>query len=148
MKQGAQDVQGRFTSPDDDWVPILLVKSPDGIGLAMVTITDDKQATADMLQESLRSNKATEAVLITSAWTISRGLGEQFDPERDFPICEQPDRQEVLVLTHVTTESAAMYMANINRHADTPPTLGEWQEQVDGPQVAGIFVDAMRKGIG
>jgi hypothetical protein len=61
---------------------------------------------------------------------------------------EHPQRKEALVLTHVTKSSAKMYVAEIHRHQDGPPTLGEWGKPTSGLAVRGRFVDAMRLGIG
>lgn len=144
MKRGAADVQRNFTSPDDDWAPVMIVNGPRGVAVLMVPIGDDKNLTAAIITEALRSYQATEAALVTSSWTVQR----ETMSEDDLPVSQQPDRKEVLVLTYVSADSAEMSMADIVRHVDTPPTLGEWSEQMGGPFLSGLFADALRKGIG
>jgi hypothetical protein len=143
LKEGARQVQLGFDNPEDDWLPVMAVQSPAGVGLIMVHISDDKDATAERLTRMLRSQGVTEAVLLASSWTVERD-----QPALDGPVSEQPDRKEVLVLTQVTTDSADMFMAEIIRHEDSPPTLGEWENRAGGIGITGIFADALRKGIG
>jgi hypothetical protein len=149
MKEGAKQVEMGFTNPDDDWVPVMLVRMGKKCATMMVSIGDDKDTVGEAITGYLRSNNADEAVFIASSWMVCVE-GEKSHSEIDqLPSASQhPNRKEALVLTHVTRNSARMFVADIHRHNDAPPTLGKWSKPTSGLAVRGRFVDAMRLGIG
>jgi len=149
MKEGAKQVQRGFRNHDDDWVPVLLVRMGKKCATMMVNITDDKETVGNAIAVYLRQHRVDEAVLIASSWTVCLDGKKSFSEVDELPnVSEHPERKETLVLTHVTKDSAQMFIADIHRHEGSPPTLGEWGMPTSGPAVRGRFVDAMRLGIG
>ena len=145
MKDGAEEIRKSFTNPNDDWVPVVMIQTGKAIIPVILEISDDKEATGRGLETLLRNTGADQAVLVSSSWFVVRDSSGVADC---LPVRDQPDRREVLVLTHVTRDSMEMMMAEIERHESSPPTLGSWSEPMDGLAVSGIFADAMRLGIG
>jgi hypothetical protein len=138
----------RFTTPDDDWLPMMFFHTPSGVMniIAIPMIDGRKDDTASAIRSMLAMNKATDAVLLTSAWMVARPAGTP--GVADLRPSEQPDRREVLVLTGVDDATAITRVAAIHRHADRPPTLGALDDPAEGPGIAGRFIDALRLGIG
>lgn len=138
----------RFTSPDDDWAPMLFFRTPAGVMhvVAVPMIEGHKDDIAAAIAVMLKMNKATEAVLLTSAWMVARPAGTT--GVEDLRPSQQPDRREVLVLSGVDQAVAVTQAAFIQRHPDQPPTLGELDDMAEGPGIAGRFIDALRLGIG
>jgi hypothetical protein len=145
MKDGAEEIGRSFTDPNDDWFPVVMIQTGEAIIPVILEITDDREATGRGLEALLRNTGAEQAVLVSSSWFVIRGPGDISD---SYPVRDQPDRKEVLVMTHVTRDSMEMIMADIHRHESKPPTLGPWSDPADGLSVSGIFADAMRLGIG
>jgi hypothetical protein len=145
MKDGAEEIGRSFTDPNDDWFPVVMIQTGEAIIPVILEITDDREATGRGLEVLLRNTGAEQAVLVSSSWFVIRGPGDIGD---SYPVRDQPDRKEVLVMTHVTRDSMEMMMADIHRHESKPPTLGPWSDPADGLSVSGIFADAMRLGIG
>lgn len=138
----------RFTSPDDDWLPMLFFRTPAGVlhCVAVPMIEDRKDDIAAAMKAMLAMNKATEAALLTSAWMVARPAGTPgIDSLRP---SQHPARREVLVLTGVDDATATTRVAFIRRHPGRPPTLGDLEEAAEGPSIAGRFIDALRLGIG
>jgi len=140
--------QKRFTSPEDDWAPMLFFRTPTGVMhvVAVPMIEDRKDEIAAAIQALLAMNKATEAAMLTSAWMVALPAGtSDIDSLRP---SQHPERREVLVLTGVDEGTAITRVAFISRHPDRPPTLEPLEDTAEGPGIAGRFIDALRLGIG
>lgn len=146
IKDAVEAIREGFKKADDDWIPVLVVTTPSGVKVSPIPISADKEATAKALTWYLADLGATEAAMVASSWMIVR---EGVQNEQDFlPVSEQPDRQEVLILAHVTSDSVDMEMAEIFRDGVNPPKLSDWAPaEQGGPFVTGLFADAMRAGI-
>ena len=114
--------------------------------VAVPIIEGHKDDVAAAIAVMLKMNKATEAVLLTSAWMVARPAGTT--GVDDLRPSQQPDRREVLVLTGVDQATAITQTAFIERRPDLPPTLGALDDMAEGPGIAGRFIDALRLGIG
>ena len=138
----------RFTSPEDDWVPMLFFRTPTGVMhvVAVPMIEGRKDDIAAAITVMLQMNKATEAVLLTSAWMVAHPAGTTGADE--LRPSQHPDRREVLVLCGVDQATAITRTAVIHRHDDRPPTLGDLDDLAEGPGIAGRFIDALRMGVG
>lgn len=147
MKAGADEIQRSFKNPDDDWVPIIMIQAGDTTIPCLLRISDDnKEMVCQGIENLLKSVAADEAVLVASSWYVMRGPDHPLGIKG--PVRDQPDRQEVLTLSHVTRDSVNLMMADITRHDGAPPTLGPWKDSGNDLGVAGLFADAMRLGIG
>lgn len=144
VEKGARDI-GENLPPDGDWAPMLFFRNDKRVEIAPVEM-EDKDKTALAIQIKLKIAQATEAVLVTSSWMVKREE-KDIDWETLRP-SEQPDRQEVLVFTHVTQDNAELLMASIERHPDAHPGLGPLSEHHEGLALSGRFADALRRGIG
>jgi hypothetical protein len=147
MKDGAVEIQKSFKNPDDDWYPVLMIQAGKTTIPCMLNLTDDKDMACQGIEHLLKRVGADEAVLIASSWYVERGPKHPLGLI-GFPVREQPDRKEVLVLSHVTKDSVNLMMAEIHRHEDAPPTLGPWKDSGNDLGISGQFADAMRLGIG
>jgi len=138
----------RFTSPEDDWAPVLFFHTPAGVMhvVAVPMIAGRKDDIAAAIAAMLKMNKATDAALLTSAWMVARPT--ETPGATTVRPSEQPDRREVLVLTGVDDATAITRVAFIKRHPERPPTLGPLDDVGAGPEIAGRFADALRLGIG
>jgi hypothetical protein len=146
MKDGAEEIQRSFKDPDDDWFPVLMINAGGAIIPCMLKLTEDKEQMCQGIANLLKSVNADEAVLVASSWYVERGPGHPLG--MGLPVREQPDRKEVLTLSHVTKDSVSLMMADIHRHESSPPTLGPWKESGQDLGISGSFADAMRLGIG
>lgn len=146
-RKGAKKIGDDFTDPDDDWMPMLFVKTPKG-GVVMPLPLEDKNATALALEIALKRAKATAVVMLTPAWTVQLDESELSD---DTPApSEHPNRRECVFLTFVDKDRAGMEIAFIERPDGKPPILGDFEDRTgDFPDdLSGRFIDAMRRGIG
>lgn len=141
LKTGANLVSLGFDAPDSDWTPIVIAKTPHGAKMTVPIITGDKDSSFDGVGAWLRSVAAEEAAMLVSSWAVVRG-----DPGTlHGPVCDQPDRQEVLVVFYVGKDSTHMETAPITRDIIKPPTLGPWSGA--GFRAEGRAVNALRAGI-
>lgn len=142
--EGPLDLPGRFTTPDADWGSIMMFVAGDGqIRQAILEITDDKDETALRLRQFLHRMHAREACLITSGWHISIPVSENVIGYVGPRPSQSPDRTEVLTVTYVSGKRAVTECAEITRHPDRPPSLGEFIPAQD----VGRFIEAMKRGI-
>ena len=122
-----------FTKPDDDWVPIAFLMGPDGQATFPIAEFMDNDRTKDLLAEFIlpqviKKFRAHTLVMVMSAWqgrTIPKGVDWQDRPRPS----EDPERTEILMLIEYKAEGVTRQtVANIIRHEDSPPTLGEWDD--------------------
>ncbi len=137
----------RFTTPDDDWFPVLVFPGPSGemnvVGVPM--IEDRKDEVAAAIAALLSGNSARSAAMVVSTWMIARPA-EDADGAALRP-SQAPDRREALVMLAVDDSSAITRVAFIERHPAGPPTLGPAEDLGDGPDQGGRLIDALRLGV-
>lgn len=144
-RRDVEEVQRQFECPDDDWPPVLLMRTGSGRSLCgLVIMGDGLDATVEGLRLILASFGAVEAALVTSAWVV-------FDPaargiDDDVRASEHSSRRECVVISYVDAERARMEVADIHRSVDKPPTLGVFRS-AEGFHVRCRLIDAMRRGI-
>ncbi|OWM01260.1 hypothetical protein B7435_17005 [Mycolicibacterium peregrinum] len=146
----AQSIGKGFRHAEDDWRPMLFFRtSPDGpVTIAAVPlIAENKALTAVMIEHLLKSVNAIEAVWLTSAWMVTRPLGI-LNADTNWPSL-QPDRREILMLAHAGPDFVVARSADINRRPGKPPTIDQLGETwADGLELDGLFVEALRRGLG
>lgn len=143
-----------FTSPDDDWLPVLMLEAQNG-DTVTVPIHDfmDDEFKKDMLAEILMPAviadvKATKAVMVFSAWTSKIAAESVRDGSGDYlPPSQQPDREEYVVIIEYTRDGVTRQAwGKIMRSETEIPRLGEWEElPVD--RFEGRFVDPIVKAL-
>lgn len=145
-----------FTKPDDDWVPIAFMEGPEGQATFPIADFMDNDHSKDLLTEFIlpqviKEFRAHTLVMIISAWQ-GRNLEPGTDPmDRPRP-SEDPERKEILMLIEYTREGVQRHtVADIIRHEDSPPTLGEWDDWGDDAHLGsegrfvGPIVAAMKR---
>lgn len=140
-----EELQRQFQCPDDDWSPVLLMRTSSGRSLCgTVIMGEDLDATVEGLRLILASLGAVEAALVTSAWVVFDPAAREIDD--NVGASEDPARRECVVISYVDSERARMEVADIHRSADKPPTLGVFRG-AEGFHVRCRLIDTMRRGI-
>lgn len=152
-KHGAKQIERFFKSPDDDWVPMLMVVNSEG-EVAVVDVIQffendaSKRVFAEVvLPMMVEDMDARRLVLVTSSWII--GLSkEQFEAGYVRP-SENPERVEVLIISDISPEGVSIHHAPISRdpRGASPPTLGEWEvfDSASGATAGGQIVEHAAK---
>ena len=143
-----------FTDPDDDWEPILFVEGKTGTGMTPLGQFMRNDGSKDMLAEVVipavvEQFQATTVVMVLSTWTASVASKEELEPIRYVPPSQRPDRREQLLIIEYTREGVTRQaFAEIIRHENSPPTLGDWDEQImDKAVLEGRFVEPIVKAM-
>ena len=158
-KEKARDNAESLDGPEDDILPIMLWVGPHGIGFMPLhegmRSDKTKEAIAPVMTATLAVSRATAVVMTTTAWMVVAPRVEVGDPFKDveFPLSENPDRSEHVVLMCVKEGKDILTSAPVTRYPDRPPTLGEWDSKPlgikdgDNARAGGRFGDAMHLGI-
>lgn len=140
IKRIVEGIGDDFTETDDDWMATLIIETDDGQRLAIGLSGDlfDGEFRKDILvmtmKHTLAGMKAMRYALVLSAWGI---LGREGGTEEEIRATHQewrgrfqdhPERIEMVVLQIVDREQEFGMTAEIQRHEDKPPTLGEWKK--------------------
>lgn len=145
LTRGAEAVQQGFRRADADWNPILMVAHRDG-GIDMREPLLDSAEAADRWFEDeypqwVRGIDGHVVGHLFPTWTASpEELARGQRPS------EYAGRREALVLILVAPREHEVWWAEIDRHADAPPTLREWVVKPGG--VAPELTERLRRGIG
>ena len=91
----------------------------------------------------LVGDTAVRLAFISSAWALERGAmtPQQFEAESRVwadHLDEHPNRVEMLTVYVTDSEQELFWAAEINRHADRPPTLGQWGPTEIGGRLTGL----------
>lgn len=143
-----------FTEPDDDWTPVLFMEDADG---QRMTVPIEQFMANDQMKDQLANHiipfvigkfSAKVAVMVLSVWRGSPiPLG--VDPDDRPRPSEDVNRSEaVMIIEYTSAGVTRSSMAQIIRHEDAPPTLGEWQDdfgQSSDGRFVGPIVKAMKK---
>lgn len=148
-KEAIRGIGESFDSPDDDWLPsMLMLTGEDTMGLVgidtefLASPLTKQMLTEQVIPELLREHNAVAAVFTSSAWL---GTYSPEDMPPSLPPAMQPDRRECVMITGATAFEAKSLTAPITRYEDKPPTLGEWTEFSGDPE--GMFPEALRHGL-
>lgn len=110
--------------PEGDWCPVLLAKTNRGV--LVLAIPDFDLSRVGGLQKALVEVDTSELALVVSGWATT----QPHEPDEDgfaLPPSMREDRQESLIIAGGSEpEQIESWMAQIHRHPDSHPTLGEW----------------------
>jgi len=119
--------QKQFTQPDDDWDSIVYFQINDdegdvAIGNLKHVLSQhwgNRDAIVLKLAQEMSQRNAVRVALVLNFWT---------KPDDDSEVAPEkhPDRGEALIILLADSEDAVEWKALIERHEDSPPTLGEW----------------------
>src|SRR5262245_55162118 len=128
VKEMPRDVGKTFTDPDDDWMPIMVVRTDDGLGVVgfdseFLADDDSKDVLAEIVIPGMIEQLGASAVaLVMSAWSLK-------SPEiPDVRPSLHPERQEILVLHVIDAAHESIFHAPILRDGEQPPALGKWEQ--------------------
>ena len=153
--EGAERVGEGFDDPDDDWAPMAMVSRADGTLLAvgidprfMANDGRKDMLAEEMLPAILREQEATAIVLLTSTWYVDQSRRDAAEHGFRRP-SQDPNRKEAVTLMGLSLTEQALWMADIERHEDAPPTLGEWRKLPDKSvtEITGRFVIPVRQAL-
>jgi hypothetical protein len=99
---------------DDDFMPFLICRRGDEeayIGLAAMA-QETKDDIGDVMFAAVAVTRAEEAVFAAISWTVHQGKDEE---PTDIPPSQHPQRQEAVVITHVTRDGDTMWIADLMR---------------------------------
>jgi hypothetical protein len=150
IRQGVELIGATFEKPDDDWVPAFFVLASTGTMIPMIfegpLDEPGKQKMVQAMVGLARQTRAYAAVFVASSWMTEfsdargRALRDQheafiaehgrapetYEEQGIVSPSEAPDRFEAVTMTLYTADATVMSWAPIERHDDSPPTLGEW----------------------
>lgn len=144
-KRGARYVGNKFQCADDDWAPVLLVRTGSGQVLpGLLSGPAGHEAMAEGVRRLLIGYGAVEAALVMSAWVVRASDG--VDLAEVTSVAEHPARRECLVIDHADQSRARREMADIQRFDSRPPTLGSFSG-TEGFALRSLMIDALRQGV-
>lgn len=126
-----------FTAPDDDWYPVVFLRTASELHLVGVPLIQGrKDEAAEAITELMRRRRAVAAAMLVSSWmTVVDG-----------PLVQSPVRREVLIFHAVDPVDELFRYATVRRHPHRPPALDPMGD-VPAQRIGGIFPEALRRGL-
>jgi hypothetical protein len=160
LRATARSVGASFEDPGDDWLPILMVSNEKDTAMIGFEIPDDTKLKYILFTRVLPRVIKTElpkpqrVAFLSSVWTLGEiKPGSEADVWMrnrgpDEQISDRDDRKEALVLYLLDKEGTKeIWYAEIERHDDSPPTLGRWRKAPEGHS-EGAIVSMIKKVLG
>ena len=126
-RRGIEYCSSSFTTPDDDWVPVVFVddlREPDVPYVFSLEHCMDERVMPELwshvIPGIMHHVDAHVAVLVLSMWAVS-------DDDEECA-CSSPHRYEILTLTTVTQGGVETEKARVLRSKKSPPRLDAWVE--------------------
>jgi hypothetical protein len=131
IRQLVERVGSRFTEPDDDWLPHLMIEHPGGMSVFQLSLVlfngvEAKNRLAEWMAEAIASSEARRFALVMSTWQV-RGVSEA-EIQRYGRVANHPARFEAVVLHVCDREREIWSIAEIKRSKTRPPRLGPWSD--------------------
>lgn len=146
VQMTVEEIKDGHQNPDDDWGSIAIAHSDEenivlGFDPQLFATPESKDRLKDILSQLIREKNIHTFVLVLSAWSVVHKHVPGTNPEEPghLPPSEDPNRQEVLIITGLDAEGVSSRSAEIERFEDKPPSLGEWKDASD---VSGRFVES------
>lgn len=156
VQRGVRGVGEGFTTPDEDWMPVIFVETPKRVSIVLLppALLDDhasKAQLAAIMRAIVERFRARKVAVVTSAWMASldeqtsRYVSEHGElPDESHQAGNRPDRLEVVHVAVYDAEVAQSWFAEIRRDGVHPPQLAEWQGPVD---TRGRLADPIREAL-
>lgn len=153
-----------FTSPDDDWKPILIAQTPRGVKFhevdpIWISSSDRKEFLYRViLPNFLKQWRATRAAFAMSMWYKTVSLPRENMKEHEIQNMPQvrqmsehgvrsmPDKKEGIFMTFIDRVHERTYIADIRRTGSSPPTLDQFH-LFNQAVVSGRVVEGIRKAL-
>lgn len=147
LAKGMAATVGEKFEPQEDWLPMLFVKNDEGVGIVGLAVDGGEEIALAIAQIGHRMRPQALA-LIHTAWMVVRTEEQQALFGRIMSPSEDPDRIETLCISAALPgEPVLLAWSPITRHADAPPSIGEWNEGPDeGGRLAEAMADALAHG--
>lgn len=141
-----QDIGKTFQNPNDDWVSVFFLDTPQGIVIVEPRWNNDREKDSiayKVLPDLIREHRAERVVFVSSAWMrmIPRELARN-DAYTRIPHSQAADRIEVVIVNAMDAHVQIGRSAIIHRDGIHPPTLGAF-EQKDAHVQIGRMVDPL-----
>lgn len=143
----------QFTKPDDDWMPVAFLYSRKKIKIVGIEMTrGQKDGVVPALTAIAHGFKAVRGALVMSVWHHSVVMDSPLK-EVEIGLMDQmgvrnhPDRKEAVQVELYDGKDTEVWMADIIRHVDKPPTLGQWIK-IEGENRSGRFANVLERCIG
>jgi hypothetical protein len=153
IKQSIQMIGQQLSCPDDDWTNVLVVEGRAGTFICPIVFGDaaDKVQFAAALPDFLRQREATFVALVLASWVREvpaddPALQETIKRLETQGVCNDPQRQEIVLLEVCDGANVEAWSAKITRYKDLPPQLGPWETwDVQGGRFAGLLQKSFPK---
>jgi len=147
LTRAIQTICSQFTEQDDDFIPVLFLEHNEQTVVAVVSefmVNDQtKDTLADEVIPALTfQHRPTSLAFVASAWSVT-GDEQKLEKVYTGDVTEprnSPFRSEIVIATIVTKEGIETAAAEIYRHSNRPPTLGNF---IFGESGGGRFVASM-----
>jgi hypothetical protein len=142
-----------FTRPEEDWLPALLLLTPEGMTVVGITLEESQKGSLKGVVGSIvRTYKPTFAALVLSCWIRDVPqdnplAGLDVELMGAYGVSTHPQRREMLMVEMCDGTHTEYWEAPIIRYNDRPPTLGAWGKarwQAMGGRMANVLRDAFR----
>lgn len=139
---------GRDLGPDEDWAPVLIMRTVDGTAIAPLSelgLDGTDPETLTRLSGLIVEVGASAVCRVQPAWQGAPLTREEFSSGDFVRPSKDPEATEVL-LVHLADSSGAsqVWSAEVVR-GDGHPTLGEWSMMPDG--VSGRLVEVLSRAL-
>jgi len=152
-KSRVEQIAKDFTEPDDDFIPVLMVRAHNDqvaiIGLmGDMNSQSEKDDMAKFMMAACAVLRAKEVSFVSSAWAAKAIPKEEFESGDFVMPRDRPDRIEVVNIMHSTSDGDTMSTSEISREDGKPPTIGGWEVVGgEGIKLGGRFGDAIHDGM-
>jgi 2,4-dienoyl-CoA reductase-like NADH-dependent reductase (Old Yellow Enzyme family) len=152
-KTKAREFVGDLDDPEDDILPVMLCQGPHGLGMLPLNLMDSEQSKDQLalwMTAMLTVSRAEEAVMVTTAWmvTVDRDQVDMAEGTSRVQPSEHPNRTEAVILMCSKKGGDRMISAQLTRHPDKTPDLGDWDDTGDEiEKLGGRFGDAIHWGL-
>ena len=145
------EMPGFFTEPEDDWEPIAFLELEEGnaipalpMGMYMQSVQGKELLARMILPMAIDHFGAKRIVLLLSVWMAQGYSKEEIESGEYMAPSKHPERTEHIQLLELTADGVQRHsMAQIIRHEDSPPTLGEWDDLEELENFEGRFIDPL-----
>lgn len=160
LMTAVEEIGKDFEHADDDWLPVAHLYGPDGPMIMVIDpqwMQSEKTKNAllhEVLAPAIVRSGAKEAALVLAVWAIKLSkdnhnpeeFRKQVEEAQRVGISANKFRKEMVIVEVMNESDYRIWSADIVRHDDSPPTVGEWEEW-EGTKVAGRFAEPLQAAL-
>jgi hypothetical protein len=156
LAKGGVESNRELLGPEDDWQPVLIgLTETEATVVGFPIMPNLKDTLVEVLATIAKQFGFKAMAVVTTVWYVKVAVDASSltDEEREAlerehmntPPSEHPNRVEAVLIQALDAEVMRFRVAEIERHPDAPPTLGEWKPLgEDNDEYGGRFPDALR----